>query len=96
MSIEFVFDDLVGRGGDGLCQPRLEQADFAVGEGRGLLDQGDRPDQRLRHAFLADPEIPARALGLRAPIAVVRHLDRSEGIGLDARGSWGPALAPLS
>src|SRR3972149_1955389 len=92
MSIKLAFNHLVGRGSDRLRQPLFDEADFAIGEGCRLLDEGDRPDQGLRHIFLADPEIPARALGLRAPIAVVRHLDLAKGIGLDARGGWGPAL----
>src|SRR3990170_6316692 len=83
--------DFLGCGSDRLRQPLFDEADFAIGGGCRLLDQGDRPDQGFRHIFLADPEIPARALGLRAPIAVVRHLDLAKGIGLDARGSWGPA-----
>ena len=53
--------------------------------GRGALDDAERADDRSRHALLADAEIAARALGLRAPIAVGRHLDRAEGVGLGAR-----------
>ena len=45
---------------------------------------------------IADPEILARALGLRAPIAVGGDLDRAEGVGLGAgRGAGGLALGEL-
>ena len=37
-----------------------------------------------RHGLAADPEVLQAALGLRAPVAVGRHLDRAEGVGLDA------------
>ena len=85
-------DHLVGGGGDGLCQALFDEAEFEVGEGRSLLDHGDGADQGLRHVFLADPEIPARAFGLGAPIAVAGNFDLAERIGLDARGSWGLAV----
>ena len=48
------------------------------------LTMASARDQRARHALLADAEIIARALGLRAPIAVGRHFDRAERIGFGA------------
>src|SRR5262245_65977401 len=51
---------------------------------RGALDDAKRADDRQRHALVADAKIAARALGLRAPIAVNRHLDRAEAVALDA------------
>jgi hypothetical protein len=57
--------------------------------GRCALDGAERADDRLRHALLADAEIAARTLGLRAPIAVGRHLERAARIALDARFDHG-------
>src|SRR5262245_46498712 len=92
MFIELAFDNLIGSRADGVSQALVEEAEIAVGLGGRLLDHGDGPDQGFRHDVLADPEVPARALGLRAPIGVVRNLDLSEAIGFDARGGWGPAF----
>ena len=77
----------LGRGRrDRVGEARLEQPEILVHEGGRLLDEAERVDQRHRHALAADPEILERALRLRAPIAVRRHLDRSERVGLDAGG----------
>src|SRR5262245_44450030 len=92
MRIELAFDNLIGSGADGVSQALVEEAEIAVGLSGRLFDHGDGPDQGFRHNVLADPEIPARALGLGAPIGVVRNFDRSETVGFDARGSWGPAF----
>src|SRR3984957_15697238 len=42
-------------------------------------------DDFHRHPVMADAEIPPRPLGLRAPVAVGGHLDRTEAVGLGAR-----------
>jgi hypothetical protein len=85
MGVVPAFDHLVGSRHDGPCQALVDQAKLEIGKRRGLLDHGERLDQGQRHAFLADPEIPARALGLRAPIPVCGDLDGAEGIGFHAR-----------
>src|SRR4029453_4550930 len=92
MFIELAFDNLIGSGADGVSQALVEEAEIAVGLSGRLLDHGDGPDQGFRHDILADPEIPARALGLRAPIGFVRNLDLPETVAFDARGGWGPAF----
>src|SRR5262245_52399613 len=92
MFIELAFDNLIGSDADGVSQALIEEAEIAVGLCGRLLDHGDGPDQGVRHHVLADPEIPARSLGLGAPIGAVRNLDLSETVGFDARGSWGPAF----
>ena len=63
---------------------RVEPAEAHVGLRRGALDDAERPHDRLGHALAADREVLDRALGLRAPVAVGRNVDRSEGVGLDA------------
>ena len=90
MRIVPAFDHLVGCRHDSLGQALVDQSELDIGESRGLLDHRQSPDQRLRHFLLADPEIPARALGLRPPIAVCGNVDGTERIGLHAR--WGCSL----
>ncbi len=62
----------------------VEAAQLHVGFRRGALDDAEGADQRLRHAVAADLEILQRALGLRAPIAVGGHVDRTEAVGFAA------------
>jgi hypothetical protein len=85
MIVELAGDDLVGDLDDRLCPPRLEHAEFEIGFRCCPLDDRKRRDQRARHAFLADAEVDARALGLRAPVPIGYDFDRPHGIGLDAR-----------
>ena len=85
MIVELAVDHLLRRRNDGACEFGIEQSEIAVDLGRGALDHGERADQRTRHALCADAEVFQRALRLRAPIAVRRHLDRPECIGLGAR-----------
>ena len=63
----------------------VELAEVLVGERRGALDDAEGADQRHRHRLGADAEIHQRARGLRAPISVRRHFQRTEGIGLRPR-----------
>ena len=85
MAIERAGDHLVGRRGDRLRQALVDQAEFEIGQCCSFLDHGHGPDQGLRHGLVADFEVPPRALGLGAPVAVARNFDRSERIGLGAR-----------
>ena len=96
MPVELAVDDLVRRLHDRLGAPRVERAEREIGLGGGALDDGERGDQRARHALLADAEILARALGLRAPIAVGRHLDRPEAVGFGAGFHFGSITFPGS
>ena len=90
MRIVLAFDHLVGCRYDSLGEGLVDQSELDIGKGRGLLDHRQSSDERLRHFLLADPEIPARALGLRSPIAVCDNVDGAERIGLRAR--WGCSL----
>src|SRR6476620_5459068 len=57
--------------------------------GAGALDDAECADQRAGHALGADAEVLGRALGLRAPVAISRHLDRAEGFALGPGASLG-------
>ena len=84
MIVELAVDHLLRGLDDGARAAGVEQAERAVDLGGGALDDAERADQRPRHALGADAEVLDRALGLRAPIAVGRHLDRAEAVGLGA------------
>src|SRR5262249_25209182 len=83
MSVEPAFDDFIGSRGDRCSEALVEQADVAIRQPCRLFDQSERSDQWLRNALLADPEVPARAFGLGAPISLLLHVDGSERIGFD-------------
>src|SRR5207253_2480074 len=53
-----------------------------VGDGGCLLQRGVRADHLARHQIPADAEMRERALGLRTPQLVRRHLDDAETVGL--------------
>ncbi len=84
MPVELPLDDFIGSGRDRIRQLRLDQLQLEIGERCRFFHHGEGPDQGLRHGFLADSEIPQRPLGLRAPIAVLSHLDRTERVRLGA------------
>jgi len=63
---------------------RVQLAQRQVGLRRGALHHPQRPDHRLGLLLPADLEVAERALGLRAPILVARHLDGAEAVRLDA------------
>ena len=76
---------------------RVEPAEAHVRLGRSALDDAERAHDRLGLPLPADLEIAERALRLRAPIFVGRHLDGAESVGLGAdlaatcgldRGHW--------
>src|SRR6185312_13839558 len=70
---------------DRLADFRIELAQRHVHLGRRALDDAQRPHHRLRLLLPADPEVLQRALGLRAPVAVGRDLDRAKGVGFGSR-----------
>src|SRR5215204_6098660 len=84
MIVEPALGDLVRRPDDGAHAARVDEAEGMVHFGGDALDQGERMDDRERHPLTADAEIAARALGLRPPITIRRHLDWAEAVGLDA------------
>ncbi|VVN25767.1 hypothetical protein PS631_04625 [Pseudomonas fluorescens] len=49
----------------------------------GLLDQRQGVRNGQRHALLADGEVDQRALGLRAPVGVLRNFDRAQAVCFD-------------
>ena len=69
-------DDLGGGLGNRIGHARLQRAEILVHEGGGLLDEGERVDERERHPLAADAEILKRTLRLRAP-AICRRGPRS-------------------
>src|SRR5262249_26499386 len=84
MVVEFAVDHLLRRTRDRLGAPRVEQAELDVHFGCGTLDDGERADDRLRHALLADPEVAAWAFSLRPPQAVGRDGARTRRVGFGA------------
>ena len=88
MVVELAVDHLLRRLDDGAGARASSRPSAMVDLGGGALDDAERADERQRHALGADAEILERALGLRAPIAVGRHLDRAEGVGLGAGATW--------
>ena len=84
MPVQNAVRHLLGSARDRVGEVRLQMALLAIDPRRGELDDAERAHQRQRHGLGADPEILQAALGLRAPVAIRRHLDRAEGIGLDA------------
>ncbi len=88
MIVELSVDHLAGGAGNGAGALGVEQAEFAIALCGGKFDDAERPDDRLRHALLADPEVVAGAFGLRAPVAVGGDLDRPERVGFCASSVW--------
>ena len=84
--VELAFDHLACGADDSAGAARIKQSEFLVGLGGGEFDDAEGMDDRDRHAIMADLEILSRALGLRAPIAVGRNVDRTEAVGLTAGG----------
>src|SRR5262249_43068857 len=61
-------------------------AEVAVHLRGRLLEDRHPADHRLRHAVVADGEVVERALGLRAPVVLGRHLDGTHRVRLRAGG----------
>ena len=62
----------------------VERVELEVGGRRGPLDQAERADEVARHAQAADRKVLDRALRLRAPQRVGRHLQLAEAVSFDA------------
>ena len=84
MFVEFARDNLVRRRGDQLGLLRRQFLQIAINFGRRLLQQPERAYHRPRHPIESDREMQQRPLRLRPPVAIVRDLDRSHAVSLDA------------
>ena len=84
MVVELAVNDLARGAGDGAAAALVQQAELAVGLGRGKLDDAECAHDRDRHPVLADAEVLQRALRLRAPVTIRRDLDRAKAVGLGA------------
>ena len=87
MIVELALDHLARGADDGAGAALVEQAEFAIGLRRRKLDDAERVNDRHRHPVLADAEILPGPFGLRAPVAIGGNIDRTEAVGLGARGS---------
>ncbi len=85
LAVVFALEGLVGGADDGLALLLAERAQLHVDDGRGLLHQHQRLDERMRHLLGGDVEVVERALGLRSPVLVRGNLDGAERVLLDAR-----------
>jgi hypothetical protein len=86
MIVELAVDHLARGADDGAGAALVDQPKLAVGFRRRQLDDAERANDRHRHPVMADPEILPGAFGLRAPVAIGGHLDRSKTVGLHAGG----------
>ena len=66
-----------------------KKAELPVHERGGLLEDPERPDHLAREVIAPDPEVLERALGLRPPVAIARHLDGAHGVLLGSRRGHG-------
>ena len=82
MIVELAVDHFARGADDRAGAALVEQAEFAVGLGRGELDDAERANDRHRHPIVADAEVLPLPFGLRAPVAIGGNLDRTEAVGL--------------
>ncbi len=93
MIVKFTFDHLRGGHRDHLTKNRIEFSQCNIGFRCRPLDDTQRMNQWQRHALSTDFEILQRTLGLSAPVAVGRNINRSESIcfGTSSGHFWSPA-----
>src|SRR3954463_12106050 len=82
--VVFSSEHLVGGLDNRLRFPVLEKTQLGVDQCGAFLDQRQGIDHWQRHALAGDAEEAPAALGLRAPKAFSRYLDRSEAVLLGA------------
>ena len=70
----------VGSGHDRLCLGGVQQPQVRIDRGRRPLDAHQRGNQLARLPLARDVKVRQRALGLRPPEAMGRHLDGAEGV----------------
>jgi hypothetical protein len=78
--VELALVDLERRLLDGLGERRVDDAEGGVLDRRLALDQSQRGDETALEAQAGHRKVLPRALGLRAPIDVLRHLDLAEAV----------------
>ena len=83
--VELAVDHFARRTNDGASAALVEQAEFKIGLCRRKLHDRQCANDRHRHELIANLEVMFRAFGLRAPVVVRRHFDRSERVGFGAR-----------
>ncbi len=86
MIVELAVDHFARGADDGAGAALVEQPEFAIGFGGSQLDDAERVNDRHRHPVMADAEVLPGTFGLRAPVAVGGNIDRTEAVGLGARG----------
>src|SRR5262245_32597989 len=82
-------DDLVGGPYDGLCVVVGQEPQVPVHERARLLEDPEGVDHLAGEALAPDAKVLERALGLRAPVPVGRHLDAAHRVLLDPRRRHG-------
>ena len=83
--VQVAGDDLVGDARDQLApSQRGRRPAVGVDQRRRLLDVAEGVADGGRHAVLADGEVRQRALRLRPPQRLGRHLDGAHAVGFDA------------
>ncbi len=89
LAVVLAAQHFVGCGHDGARLLGVERSEIEVDQGRRLLHERQRVDERVRHAFAGDLEVLQRALGLGAPQAVGGDRHGTEGVFFDASGWCG-------
>ncbi len=86
MIVELAVDHLARGAGDDADAALVDQPELAIGLCGSKFDDAERTNDGHRHPVMADAEILSAAFGLRAPVAIGGNLDRTEAVGLGARG----------
>src|SRR5271154_3594184 len=77
-------EDFVAHARDKFVSLTIEATAGTVCRSRSPLQDGIGGDHLTRHQILADAEVLERALRLRAPQFVSRHLDATHAVGFDS------------
>ena len=80
--VELAGDHLVGGPDDRIGAALLQSPGACVHQGSCLLHIAIGVVRRLRHEIVATRKVLKRSLGLRAPIAIGRHLDSADAVEL--------------
>ena len=85
MIVEIPERDVARDGDDRAGAALVENAERTIHVRRRPFDDAERVDDRARHQFIADQEVAARALGLRAPVLVGNNVERTERVAFGPR-----------